>query len=108
MNTIPFRRERGWIERESLGVSFGNPYKLAWGRRHGHLRWVPYRIKTFIVSGWNVMACLILGHSELVQAHPNEKPVCCDCMRRVTPDAFDNVTKEWEIDEAGVIKESEI
>lgn len=81
-----------------MGVSFANPYKLAWGHGHGHLQWVPYGIKKFIVSGWNIVACLILGHSELCQQHPNEKPICSDCMRRVTPDEFDCVIREW-IDE---------
>lgn len=63
-------------------------YHLAWiGYPHGHLNWLPYRMKLCLVYLWNLFVCSLVGHSDIV-VYPGEdpeitRPHCGFCCREV-------------------------
>ena len=72
-------------------------HHLAYGVDHGVGLWAPGWSKRVIVTTWNWIACLLLGHDLLIQEEPNGPAHCVSCCRdlRVTNEP---VLRVWEDD----------
>jgi hypothetical protein len=47
---------------EDLGLVLSDRGTMAWGHRHGALRWAPRWVRKSIITVWNFVACRIVGH----------------------------------------------
>jgi hypothetical protein len=68
-------------------------HSLAWGFRHGALRWAPYWVRLTILVVWNHITCRLFGHDIfgpiIEDGHVLHGKVCVNCSKKYTFDIPD-------------------